>query len=201
MAYHLQAWGKNKWLLLFRSFDVSHKIFLSGSRNFLTPLELFWIKRKLVKFFRYIFFVRLATIQTIFWLLLFLCTILRNTMIGYMIRWPSMSAMDLSKKKRKRETTLNHHSAIYFKFLKEVQLILSVQYALWLAVKTLNIHCYLPLGNARGTYAQNYCSYFMDKCVQTIFLRHIILLSLYILKQLFTSVASYRYFLSCSRTW
>ena len=31
--------------------------------------------------------------------------------------------------------------------------------------------------NARGTYAQNYCSYFMDKCVQTIFLRHIILLS------------------------
>ena len=92
-----------------------------------------------------------------------------------------MSAMDLSKKKkkkkRKRETALNHHSAIYFKFLKEVQLIISVQYALWLAVKTLNIHCYLPLGNARGTYAQNYCSYFMDKCVQTIFLRHIILLS------------------------
>ena len=42
---------------------------------------------------------------------------------------------------------------------------------------SLNIHCYLPPGNARKTYAQKYYNYFMDKCVQTIFLRHIILLS------------------------
>ena len=183
MAYHLQAWGNNKWLLLSRSFDVSHKRFLSGSRNFPVPLELFLIKRKLVKFFRYIFSCVWLQYKRFFDYCYFCVQYCETSWsVTWYVDHRFMSAMDLSNKKknkikRKRETALNHHSAIYFKFLKEVQLILSVQYALWLAVKTLNIHCYLPLGNARGTYAQNYCSYFMDKCVQTIFLRHIILLS------------------------
>ena len=114
---HLNIFAKElKWLITSKrgertsdsSFFVHSmsviKRFLSGSRNFPTPLELFWIKRKLVKFFRYIFSCVWLQYKRFFDYCYFCVEYCETSWsVTWYVDHRFMSAMDLSKKKKKKK--------------------------------------------------------------------------------------------------
>ena len=112
MAYHLQRWKMVKEQVTPPFSFIrcqSQKIFIQFKKFSDSPGNYFGSKGNWSITFGK-FFTRLARIQTIFFLMfLFLCAILRNTIIGELIRWPSFHVSNglkfkkKTKKKKKKE--------------------------------------------------------------------------------------------------